>query len=144
MYPTYYTHPLARFTNKVLMLNCKIFFASHERKINFIFICRISLSYKKFILPLIKTFFPFSTPLVMLSTKNKDPMMNYVLNNNPKMLIQYSSHSSSSYDRPSCSGLLFTLILSLLIDVFVRFGSTILFLGTRILNDLLQYYYAYR
>ena len=85
------------------------------------FICLISLSYKKFILPLIKTLVLFSTPLVMLSTKNRDLMMNYVLTNNPKMLIQYSSsHSTSFYGRPSCLGLLFTLILSLLINVFVH------------------------
>ena len=65
--------------------------------------------------------------------------MNYVLTNNPKMLIQHSSsHSSSIHDRPSCSGLLFTLIFSLLINVFVRFRSKLLFLGARILSDSLQ------
>ena len=58
-----------------------------ERKIKCNFIFLISLSYKKFILSLIKILVLFSTPLVMLSTKNKDPMMNYVITNNPKMLI---------------------------------------------------------
>ena len=90
-------------------------------------------------------FCPFATPLVMLSTKNKDPMMNYVITNNPKMLIKYlSSHGRSIYGSPSCSGLLFMIIFCLLINVFVRFRSTLLLLGTRILNDLLQQYYAYR
>ena len=126
-----------------IIQKCK--FVNLERKINCIFIFLISLSYKKFILSLIKIVVLFSTPLVMLSTKNKDLMMNYVLTNNPKMLIQYSSsHSSSFYDRPSCLGLLFTLIFSLLINVFVRFALMLLFLVTRISNDSLQQYCAYR